>query len=473
MPAPSGRIPYYAEYHSNINAITLSLKVPPSGLTCKITPDAIDLIPASQATSDQPHHVTLPARVFPTKTTLDPSSAHSPFLTLKLSSVPSIASPSTSSLTALGKSEFPPAPLPASLLQGLNNLACGCCGLPLLASQDNTDTIGPIQRVVDLPSEHWQELVDCWMCHEEDFTELREGDLGARSGQALVGGTYLLIHAENVNQSAIVIERDARVVDWTKGTKRRWRPLACSRCLSPVGDGWYQSRLEDGSDLEIIQVKFHKYMVRFVGQNPSTGRALEIPQQRFLSYLAAEIFESARHHATYRFIVQDRVHGHEMMLLWMLNWDSTILTNQEPSRDSTVQWDTSLGPDLSTPNNHSSQKAQKVMKVLYLKAPFSSSSSSSSSNLKALEIGLDNTHINHSTPGSDKICADENHTSKEQALWDMWRRDPGVERLEFQERLILGLLTVLEQSSSCLPPSQTGASAVLSMDGMRVGAFEV
>ncbi|KAG0356075.1 hypothetical protein BG005_005015, partial [Podila minutissima] len=56
MPAPSGRVSYYAEYHSNINAITLSLKVPPSGLKCKITPDALDLIPASQTSSDQPHH---------------------------------------------------------------------------------------------------------------------------------------------------------------------------------------------------------------------------------------------------------------------------------------------------------------------------------------------------------------------------------------------------------------------------------
>lgn len=65
----------------------------------------------------------------------------------------------------------------------------------------------------------------------------------------------------------------------------------------------------------MIQVKFHKYMVRFVGQSPSTGRTLEIPRQRFLSYLAAEIFESARHHATYRFIVQDRVEGREMMLV--------------------------------------------------------------------------------------------------------------------------------------------------------------
>ncbi|KAG0021202.1 hypothetical protein BGZ82_011398 [Podila clonocystis] len=467
MPAPSGRVPYYSEYHSNINAITLSLKVPPSGLTCKITPDAIDLIPASQTTLDQPNHVILPSRVFPTKTTLDPSSAQSPLLTLKLAAVPSMTSPSTNSLTALGKSEFPPAPLPASQLQGLNNLACGCCGQPLLALQD-ASTHGPIQRVVDLPSEHWQELVDCWMCHEEDFTELREGDLGARSGQALVGGTYLLIHAENVNQSAVVIEQDARIVDHVS--------------------------IHFAKDLEMIQVKFHKYMVRFVGRNPSADRALDIPQQRFLSYLAAEIFESARHHATYRFIVQDRVHGREMMLvkktnkresadasvtivkekLWMLNWDSTILTNQEPARDATVQWDASLKPDLSMQNNHTSQKAKKVMKVLYLKAPSSSpsSSSSSSSDAKTLETELDNTHIDHSG-GSDKNSVDEIYTCKEQLLWDMWRRDPGVERLEFQERLILGLLTVLEQSSSCLPPSQTGASAVLSMDGMRVGAFEV
>ncbi|KAF9279378.1 hypothetical protein BGZ74_002867, partial [Mortierella antarctica] len=234
-------------------------------------------------------------------------------------------------------------------------------------------------------------------------------------------------------------------------------------CLQWAMDGTSPGLKTD----QMIQVKFHKYMVRFVGQNPSTGRTLDIPQQRFLSYLAAVIFESARHHATYRFIVQDRVHGREMMLLWMLNWDSTILTNQEQTRDATMQWDISLKPEISMQNNRTSHKAQKVMKVLYLQAPSSSlSSSSSSSDLKTLETGLDNTHIDR-----DK-SANQIHTCKEQALWDAWRRDPGVERLEFQERLVVGLLTVLEQSSSCLPPSQTGASAVLVMDGMRVGIFE-
>ena len=64
--------------------------------------------------------------------------------------------------------------------------------------------------------------------------------------------------------------------------------------------------------------------------------------------------------------------------------------------------------------------------------------------------------------------------SKELRLWDQWRGDPGVERLVFQERLVLGLMTLLEQSSSCTPPGLTGAaSAVMAMDGMRVGSFEI
>lgn len=65
----------------------------------------------------------------------------------------------------------------------------------------------------------------------------------------------------------------------------------------------------------MIQAKFYKYMVAFKGQDRSTGQQLSIPRQRFVSYVAAEIFESARHHATYRFILQDRLEGQDMMLV--------------------------------------------------------------------------------------------------------------------------------------------------------------
>ncbi|KAF9960979.1 hypothetical protein BGZ72_005282 [Mortierella alpina] len=461
MPSSHPKVRYHAEYHSKINSISLSAQVPSTGLSCRIGPDAIDLIPSS--CPDNRHHHTeslsLPARVMPTRTTLDQSSTQSSFLALKLTALPNMTSTDASSLKPVTFSEFPASPLPASQLQGLENLACGCCGSVLLSRNGTTDQEGspttttqkgtheypqgPIRRVVDLPSEHWQELVDCWMCHEEDFTELREGDLGARLGQALVGGTYLLIHAGDVDRHAVAIEEDARSIDWTKGIKRRWRPLACSRCMYPVGDGWYQSRREDGTDLEMIQVKFHKYLVRFLGEDQETHQRLMIPKQRFAPYVAAEIFESARHHATYRFIIQDRITGKDMMLLWMLNWDSTILTNLQPKQDKQICWDELLRADFTRSSAvEGKRKGKKVLKVLYLKA------------------------VPEEDQGSEP--------SKETALWDAWRGDPGVERLEYQERLVHGLLTLLEQSTSCLPPSLNGAaSAVMAMDGMRVGSFEI
>ncbi|KAF9113627.1 hypothetical protein BGX27_001161 [Mortierella sp. AM989] len=462
MSLPSEQLKYYVEYHSKINSITLSVQVPKSGLTCTIGSQAIDLIPSNRYGQDavptsqvQANRIILPARVMPTRTTLDSSSSQSSLLTLKLVALPSapISSSSSSPLTTVSASEFPSAPLPAAQLHGLENLACGCCGNLLLKCDSNTGQQGegPIQRVVDLPSEHWQELVDCWMCHEEDFTELREGDLGARLGQALVGGTYVLIHAMNVEGDAVSIEDDACAIDWTKGIKRRWRPLACSRCMHPIGDGWYQSRLEDGTDLEMIQTKFHKYAVEFKGKDEKTGLPLSVPKQRFASYVAAEIFESARHHATYRFILQDRLRGQDMMLLWMMNWDSAVITSQEPVQDKQIAWDISLQSDLCTSTTSvdstvEHKRGKKVMKVLYLEAPVE----------------------------EQEAYKREESYPKELALWDRWRGDPGVERLQFNKELLLGLLVTLEQSSSWLPPTLNGAaSAVLAMESMRVGSIEI
>lgn len=99
-----------------------------------------------------------------------------------------------------------------------------------------------------------------------------------------------------------------------------------------MGDGWYQSRKEDGTDLEMIQVKFHKYMVDYFGFNTSSKQELKVPRQRFASFVAAEIFESARHHATYRFILQDRLTGRDLMMVRHLQEQSSTLFCSRASR---------------------------------------------------------------------------------------------------------------------------------------------
>ena len=95
--------------------------------------------------------------------------------------------------------------LPASELASLSpsSYTCSSCSLPLVPT--------PPTRYRDLPSEHWEELIDAWMCHPEGQTLAKTGMHGndgndkesifgfwpARD-EALVGGSYVLFDAQAV-----------------------------------------------------------------------------------------------------------------------------------------------------------------------------------------------------------------------------------------------------------------------------------
>jgi len=73
---------------------------------------------------------------------------------------------------------------------------CASCSLPLVHGTRVT-------RYDDLPSEHWAELVDAWMCHTDQTLNAQVArharGFWPQSGQALVGGSYILF-----DQSAAV-----------------------------------------------------------------------------------------------------------------------------------------------------------------------------------------------------------------------------------------------------------------------------
>jgi hypothetical protein len=66
---------------------------------------------------------------------------------------------------------------------------CASCSLPLVYGTR-------ITRYDDLPSEHWAELVDAWMCHTDQTLNAQvarhANGFWPQSGQALVGGSYIL-----------------------------------------------------------------------------------------------------------------------------------------------------------------------------------------------------------------------------------------------------------------------------------------
>ena len=94
----------------------------------------------------------------------------------------------------------PPPLLDATQLSSINptSFLCASCSLPLIQSSK----VGTYR---DLPSEHWEELVEAWMCHGDQklHEQVIKGKRGfwPSPGQALVGGSYILFEESAMNRN--------------------------------------------------------------------------------------------------------------------------------------------------------------------------------------------------------------------------------------------------------------------------------
>jgi len=89
-----------------------------------------------------------------------------------------------------------------------STFACTSCSLPVIQSSGIVD-------YRDLPSEHWQELIDAWMCHPDQKLHeqvVKHGKMGfwPQPHQALVGGSYILF------EDACISKANLYVVEATK-----------------------------------------------------------------------------------------------------------------------------------------------------------------------------------------------------------------------------------------------------------------
>ncbi len=79
---------------------------------------------------------------------------------------------------------------------GPTSFICSSCSLPLVRASQ-------LHRYRDLPSEHWAELVDAWMCHADQklHEHVQKGSkegFWPGAGEALVGGSYVLIREDSI-----------------------------------------------------------------------------------------------------------------------------------------------------------------------------------------------------------------------------------------------------------------------------------
>ncbi|KAH0826560.1 HECT-like ubiquitin-conjugating enzyme-binding-domain-containing protein [Lanmaoa asiatica] len=197
--------------------------------------------------------------------------------------------------------------LPASELASLSPLSytCSSCSLPLVSA--------PPTQYRDLPSEHWEELIDAWICHPEGQTLAKTGMHGADGNgkgngfgfwptrdEALVGGSYVLFDAEGIAGGNIKCV----------GVRERSGNTRLAQCLCGATLGRQHDRVHEDSSVSRMY-RLLKYAIRPIS---ATSQIPKIPMSAFVLH---DMLEHVQAHATYRFVLSDEEDERPRLLIWL------------------------------------------------------------------------------------------------------------------------------------------------------------
>ncbi|CAG8608863.1 5630_t:CDS:2 [Funneliformis mosseae] len=309
----------------------------------------------------------------------------------------------------ISTSETYQSPFSSTEISSLKNILCGMCKERCI--KENT-----LNKILDMPSEHWLELMDCWMCHQENYKHAKIGDIVAKENVGLVGNTYFLMHPNNLRENVLrVDDEESQEIDWAKGMSKKWISMNCSRCLASIGEGLY---CKSNEGLILLAVRFSKYMtlIELKGGEDVDDKESIIRKYKFTAFFAADFLEAAKAHATYKFIIKGKRFKKPYILIWLFGWDSKIMMNALEGSNPFHPFSKNVEEDCSI--IESNLKICDVMKILYV----------------------------------DCTTIEQDVTSTR--LMEQWQKDKTVEHFMYQDDICLELLLLLRKSTSCLPLSK-------------------
>ncbi|KAI0346635.1 hypothetical protein BDW22DRAFT_1352794 [Trametopsis cervina] len=177
---------------------------------------------------------------------------------------------------------------------------CSSCSLPLVRASR-------LSKYRDLPSEHWAELVDAWMCHSDQklHEHVQKGSkegFWPADGEALVGGSYVLARED------VVVKVNLCDVEPTSAGAKidDWHRVRCI-CGAIVG----RSRQHTNSEGSVLVYRLAKYAFRPVSPTAEPSR---VPLSAFI---VEDMNEHVHAHATYRFVIADEEQERPRLLVWL------------------------------------------------------------------------------------------------------------------------------------------------------------
>lgn len=127
-----------------------------------------------------------------------------------------------------------------------NKLCCRGCQNHIIVGNDPSHLI---TKVMSLPSSHWLELSDMWLClccagaskhthdHKHKSLPFPQQEIQAKTNCCLVGDTFILLHKSNVQGLKIAGDKNAahEVSYGHKMDGDLWTSVVCSSCNAPLG----------------------------------------------------------------------------------------------------------------------------------------------------------------------------------------------------------------------------------------------
>ncbi|KAM0787729.1 hypothetical protein ACM66B_003787 [Microbotryomycetes sp. NB124-2] len=198
-----------------------------------------------------------------------------------------------------------------------------------------------IDKYNALPSEHWAELLEAWMCHKDqelsDDLVAKGKGIRPRRDEALVGSSYVVLDSARVSQS----ELDPSIRDERSADNHVLRPIRCRACKSMVG---FKDVAPGDDENGNTCVRLLKHAIRISSLDDS------FPEVGVDAHVATALLELSQAHACHRFVLADHEQEQPHVYMWLFNPFIRICSSARRSGN-----DDSVHPHVS-----------QAVKVMYL-----------------------------------------------------------------------------------------------------------
>ncbi|KAJ2563048.1 hypothetical protein GGH12_002834 [Coemansia sp. RSA 1822] len=223
-------------------------------------------------------------------------------------------------------------PVPAATVECLEDICCQACGSSILISQLKTADCRP--NVRDLPSAHWSELVDCWMCHpeedklnvnpelmhsfepekklpteaDEQTTDTDTHVVLANNVHMWIGNTFALVsssYLQSVHSKHVVLDAKERYYN-------AFTVLECDFCSSAIGEvGHVGVR-------RVYKLALHRIKLLCTRSQISVSLSQSV---------CSEILSHAGAHAVYKYVIEGRQSCKPAVLIHLVGWNAELLAS--------------------------------------------------------------------------------------------------------------------------------------------------